>query len=55
MSEKRSLRGALDVIGDWSRRLQGGQPAAELYTDWDWGYEEDTTWEDEDEDEAKEA
>ena len=49
MSEKRSLQGALDVIGDWSKRLQGGQPAADLYTDWDWGYEEDTTWDDEDE------
>ena len=48
MSEKRSLQGALDVIGDWSKRLQGGQPAADLYAEADL-YEEDTTWDEEDE------
>lgn len=50
ISEKRSLLGASEVVGDWAKLLKGGHPVAELYSDWDWGYgESDTTWDDEDE------
>ena len=46
LSEKRSLIGAAEVVADWAGRLRGGHPVSELYSDWDWGYPNEATWDD---------
>ncbi len=44
VSEKLSLQGTAEVLKEWAGRLKSGAPVAELYSDWDWGFDGDEGW-----------